>query len=123
MDDCNRTSITNNNIINSNNHSGGDCLVSGNMCKSDWGDDCINIGDTDWNDVFQKWNSGSISPSSNFHFSENYSEYESKVGIYAGGSDFDKQLAPVPYIIGKRVDTETDSSGKLNIKIRVKAGQ
>lgn len=121
MDDCNRTSLTNNIIIDYYIHSGNNCLVSGNMCKSDWGDDCINIGETDWNDVFQKY--GPISPSSNFHFSENYSEYESKVGIYAGGSDFDKQLAPVPYIIGKRVDTETDSSGKLNIKIRVKAGQ
>ena len=121
LDACDRTSITNNIIIENRIHSGSNCLASGNMCKGDWGDDCINIGDTNWNDVFQKY--GSISPSSNFHFSENYSEYESKVGIYAGGSDFDKQLAPVPYIIGKRVDTETDSSGKLNIKIRVKAGQ
>ena len=121
LDACDRTSITNNIIIENRIHSGSNCLASGNMCKGDWGDDCINIGDTNWNDVFQKY--GSISPSSDFHFSENYSEYESKVGIYAGGSDFDKQLAPVPYIIGKRVDTETDSSGKLNIKIRVKAGQ
>lgn len=116
-----RNSITNNIIIHDIALSGADCFASGNMCKVDFGDDCINIGDADWNDVFQKY--GSISPSSNFHFSENYSEYESKVGIYAGGSDFDKQLAPVPYIVAKRVDTETDASGKLNVKIRVKAGQ
>ena len=120
--DCDRTSITNNIITDSYIHYGSNCLVSGNMCKSDWGDDCINIGNIDWNDVFQNWKNG-ISPSSNFHLTETYAEYENKVGIYAGGSDFDKQLAPVPYIVGKRVDEQTDASGKLNIKIRVKAGQ
>lgn len=124
MDDCNRTSITNNIIINETRiHNGSDCLVSGNMLRGVWGEDCINIGEADWNDVFKDWNNGTISPASDFHFSDTYSEYENKVGIYAGGSNFDKQMAPVPYIVAKHVDEHTDTTGKLNIKIRVKAGQ
>ena len=34
----------------------------------------------------------------------------------------DKQLAPVPYIVAKHVDEQTDAQGKLSIKVRVKAG-
>ena len=68
-------------------------------------------------------NANGISPTSNFHFTESNQEYENQVGIYAGTGFSDKQLAPVPYIVAKRVDTETDASGKLNVKIRVKAGQ
>ena len=65
-----------------------------------------------------------ISPNSNFHFSEDYSQYEGQVGIYAGPEPFDdKQMAPVPYIIEKKVDPQTDASGQLNIKIRVKASE
>ena len=83
----------------------------------------INLSGTDKNDVFENYKNGSISPVSDFHFKEAYKQYESQVGVYAGGVDFDKQLAPVPYIVAKQVDTETDASGKLNVKIRVKAGQ
>lgn len=74
----------------------------------------------DKNDVFVKYNGGNISPNSNFHFKEDYAQYEGKVGIYHGTFN-DKQLVPVPYIVDKRVDDHTDASGKLNIKIRVKA--
>ena len=93
------------------------------MTRSDWGDDCINVGNVDWNNVFQNWNNGAISPTTNFHFKEEYSQYESQVGIYAGTGFNENQLAPVPYIVAKRVDEQTDASGKLNVKIRVKAGQ
>lgn len=120
-----RTSITNNIIINSSYiHYGSDCLVSGNMLKGDWGEDCINIGEADWKDVFMNWNNGTISPASDFHFSDNYKKYQNQVGIYAGDTPFnDNQMAPVPYIVAKHVDEHTDTTGKLNIKIRVKAGQ
>ena len=77
----------------------------------------------DPNEVFVNYNNGTISPASNFHFTEDYKQYENQVGIYAGGVDFDKQLAPVPYIIAKDVKEQTDAQGKLNVKIRVKAGQ
>lgn len=120
-----RTLITNNILTNGTwIHNGSDCLVSGNMSKVDWGDDFINIGETDWKDVFQDWNNGTISPSSDFHFSDNYKKYQNQVGIYAGDTPFnDNQMAPVPYIVAKHVDEHTDTTGKLNIKIRVKAGK
>ena len=45
------------------------------------------------------------------------------IGI-EGGSGFNPDaLAPVPYIVAKHVDEQTDASGKLTVKIRVKAGQ
>lgn len=93
------------------------------MCLSDWGEDCINVSKEgfDWKNVFKDYQG--VSASSNFHFKEEYAEYEGKVGIYAGDSFNDKQLAPVPYIVAKKIPEQTDSSGKLNVKIRVKAGE
>ena len=93
-----------------------------NFGKSDYGIGFINIGGVDWNNVFINYNGGAISPASDFHFKEAYSQYENQVGIYAGTGFNDQQIAPVPYIVAKRVDEQTDASGKLNVKIRVKAG-
>lgn len=89
---------------------------------SSWGDDPIII-DASISDIFENYNSWSVTPVSNFHFKDAYQQYESQVGIYAGSGFNDKQLAPVPYIIAKQVDSETDAEGKLNIKIRVKASE
>ena len=72
---------------------------------------------------FVNYNNKNVSPTSNFHFTEAYSQYENQVGIYAGTGFNDQQIAPVPYIVAKRVDEQTDASGKLNVKIRVKAGE
>ena len=118
MYDCDRTSITNNIIIDSYILSGSDCFASGNMCVSNWGDDCINVGSVDWNNVFVK-NNG-VSATSDFKFKGDYTQYEGQVGIYHGTFN-DDQLAPVPYIVAKKIDEQTDAAGKLNIKIRVKA--
>ena len=120
---CDRTSITNNIILDVNIHSGSDCFASGNMCLNDWGEDYINVNKEgfDWKNVFKDYQG--VSASSNFHFKEEYAEYEGKVGIYAGDSFNDKQLAPVPYIVAKKIPEQTDASGKLNVKIRVKAGE
>ena len=124
LDDCSRSIITCNILVNlGNDRSGNNLQTSGNMSKSGWGDDYIKIGDVDWNDVFANWNNGSISPSSDFHFKETYKQYENQVGIYAGTGFNDQQMAPVPFIVAKHVDEQTDSSGKLNVKIRVKANQ
>lgn len=90
------------------------CTTSGNMgANQDIGDDCINLGEVDWNVVFD----------SNYHFKDKYKEYESKVGIYAGSGFNEDQMAPVPYITFKNIPDQTDASGKLNIQIRVKAGK
>ncbi len=82
--------------------------------------DVINMTVQGWTEVFVNANGGAISPVSNFNFKEDYQQYSS-CGIYGGTGFNDNQLAPVPYIIAKRVDEQTDASGKLNVKIRVKA--
>ena len=83
----------------------------------------INMIGVDPNIVFENYNNGKVDPSSDFHFKEAYKQYENQVGIYAGTGFNDQQLAPVPYIVNKKVDEQTDAQGKLNVKIRVKAGQ
>lgn len=120
-------SIISYNVIYLRNRSGygydcGDVNVSGsnnrgttNMVKSDWGENCINVGNTDWNDIFEN-------TETNFHFKEAYEEYENLLGIYAGDGFNDNQMAPVPYIVAKRIAEETDAAGMLKIQVRVKAG-
>ena len=78
---------------------------------------------SDWNDVFVNYNNATISPASDFHFKDEYKQYESQVGIYAGDGFDDSQLAPVPHIIHKDIDDKTDASGKLRVRIRVKASE
>ena len=100
------------------------CNISGNLCVG-WsiGDVPVTI-DAGADNIFVNANGWSISPFSDFHFKKEYKEYETQVGIYAGPEPFDdKQMAPVPYIIEKKVDSQTDASGQLNIKIRVKASE
>lgn len=113
------------NSLSSNTYESSNNLVSGNMIFRGMGedDDAIDLTGTDRNEVFVNFNNGTISPASNFHFKEAYQQYESQVGIYSGTGFNDKQLAPVPYIVAKEIGTETDASGKLNIKIRVKASE
>ncbi len=101
---------------------GSDNQLNSNLSIGDFGDYPINIGDVDWNDVFVNYNDGAISPLSDFHFKDTYLQYENTVGIHAG-TGFNDKIIPVPYIISKRVDDQTDASGMLNIKIRVKAGE
>ena len=128
LQDVNHSTVTNNIIINRSgsysNLDGSDNALSGNMTfRSMSGEDLININQTGStitaSDVFVDYQG--VSPASNFHFKDKYSQYEGQVGIYHGTFN-DQQIAPVPYIVAKRVDEQTDASGKLNVKIRVKAG-
>lgn len=97
-----------------------DANVSGNMGKHETDELFIS---SDWNDVFVNYNNATISPASDFHFKDEYKQYESQVGIYAGDGFDDSQLAPVPHIIHKDIDDKTDASGKLRVRIRVKASE
>lgn len=102
-------------------HEGDNCQAIGNMVKgSDWGDGSITLK-TEWAEVFE--NPAGITPASNYHFKEAYQEYEGKVGIYGGTKFSESALPPVPYITEKEIPEQTDASGKLNIKIKVKAGE
>lgn len=93
-------------------------LFIGNTYK---GDDCLRLTDVNSTDVFIK--DDGIKSTSNYHFQDAYKQNESQYGIYSGSGFNDKQLAPVPYIVDKQVASETDASGKLNIRIRVKASE
>ena len=101
-------------------HSGGNCQITNNMVKSNFGNNCIVIK-VSWSEVFE--NNAGVSITSNYHFKEAYKEYEGKSGIYADKGFSDSALPPVPYIIEKEIPEQTDASGKLNIKIKVKAGE
>lgn len=112
---CDQTQIINNIVLPSGFlHACYNCEVSGNLASD---------GTTKWDDYFVNYNKGAISPASDFHFNTANKQYENQVGIYAGTGFNDQQMAPVPFIVAKHVDEQTDSSGKLNVKIRVKAGQ
>ncbi len=117
-DDC---SINHNVVIKTSPHSGSNCQVTGNMSNGTWGEDPISMVNIDWNDVFVK--PAGANSTSDYHFKEEYKQYESQVGVYVGNQFNDTGLPPVPYIVAKQISMETDASGKLNIKIRVNAGQ
>lgn len=101
----------------------GENIASGNMCANvNWGDDPVNLAIDSWDVVFTKYNGGAITPASDFHFTADYQQY-SDCGIYGGTGFSDGALPPVPFIVSKSIPEQTDASGKLNIKIRVKAGE
>lgn len=102
-------------------HSGGNCSASNNMAMGDWGDDPINVSGVGWGDIFV--NHAGINPVSDYHFKGEYEKYNGKCGIYAGTGFSDSALPPVPYIVAKQIPEQTDANGKLNIKIRVRAGE
>ncbi len=91
-----------------------------NMTKgNEWGDDCVNIGEIEWNDVFEK-NAG-ISLKSKYIFVGEYKQYNKKIGIYGGSSFNDDALAPIPRIVSKNVAEQTDGTGRLRIEVTVKS--
>ena len=93
-----------------------------NMTRGiDWGENCINVGDVEWTDIFDR-NAG-ISIMSKYHFKGEYTQYEDQIGIY-GGSGFKDGAdahAPIPRIVSKKVAEQTDGSGRLHIEVTVKS--
>lgn len=100
--------------INSN------CQVADNACINGTVGDGINFG-VSADDVFV--NPGGANSTSDYHFKGNFTQYQNTYGPYVGNQFNDTGLPPVPYIVAKQIPMETDASGKLNIKIRVNAGQ
>lgn len=125
LDAVNSSKITNNVFLNNSNilptWNMENCETLNNMSKGTWGDDPIKI-DAEWSEVFV--NNAGITPMSDYNFTEAYAKYTRKCGIYAGSTPFsDGQLPPVPYIVAKQIPEQTDAEGKLNIKVRVRAGE
>lgn len=98
------------------------CVSSNNLyyCNSFPGDNNVNVSSEQWKVLFVK-NAG-ITPASDFHFTDDYSKY-SNIGIYGGTGFKESGMAPVPYVVLKDIPEQTDASGKLNIRIRVKASE
>lgn len=113
--------FTNNFIINGSTYGSNDGnTFYGNISHHQWGEN--DIVATNWDEIFVNFNGGQRSPNSDYHLTEDYQQYNN-VGVYAGGVDFDHQVAPVPYIVAKRIAEETDPAGQLKIQVRVKAGE
>ena len=92
------------------------------MLIGDWGDDCVPV--EDWAEVLGDISKG-ISPASDFSLQgedgKGAATDGSDIGIYGGDSFDDNCLAPIPRIISKKIDEQTDGAGKLTMKISVKA--
>lgn len=91
--------------------------------KSSLGEGGILLETGNWNDVLENFIGGSINTNAKFKFKGDFVEYNDMIGIYAGTGFNDNQLAPVPYIVAKKVDDQTDAAGKLKVRIRVKASE
>ena len=93
------------------------------MGKKSFGNDpeFINVNGKEWTDIFVKPNG--VNANSDYHFKGEYEQYNTKCGIYAGSGFSDSALPPVPYIVSKQIPEQTDADGKLDIRIRVRAGE
>lgn len=129
IDACDCCSIKNNVILGGPNGlmSGDNSFAEGNMAKGiiQWGStydiDPINVTDVEWTDIFV--NPSGVNANSDYHFKGEYEQYNSQCGIYAGSGFSDSALPPVPYIVSKQIPEQTDAEGKLDIRIRVRAGE
>ncbi|MBR6180743.1 MAG: hypothetical protein IKQ77_05975 [Prevotella sp.] len=127
---CTNSSITNNFILNWWNgvYEVNNCFVSNNCIGTgSWGENPIILDGVSFDDIFES-NNG-IAISSDYSLKENVDRSKflgtdgKVIGIEGGTGFSNKGLAPIPYIVDKRVDEKTDASGMLNVKIRVKAGE
>ena len=119
IQDCDNSSVTNN--VFYYRYSCDNSSFDSNLMYCGFSDSEVNFSISKWNEVFVK-NAG-VSPNSDFHFKGDYAQYQNQCGIYAGTGFSDNALPPVPYIVAKQIPQQTDANGKLNIKIRVNAGQ
>ena len=94
-----------------------------NMAKGDVGDYPINIGEMEWPDLFVKYNNGTISPYTDYHFVEDFKSEYKDIGIYGGTGFNDAGQPPLPFIVAKSIPDQTDAVGNLTIKIRVNTGE
>lgn len=101
------------------------CVISHNCIgQGEWGEEPYKLGEgVSWNDVFNKHKG--CTPSSDYSLKGTWGKGEASdgtdIGIF-GGSGFDpKALAPIPRIVSKKVDEQTDGTGRLHIEVMVKS--
>ena len=103
------------------------CVIARNCIGTGtWGSDSdpyvLDAGVT-WDDVFKKHKG--CTTSSDYDLKGTWGKGEASdgtdIGIF-GGSGFDpKALAPIPRIVSKKVDEQTDGTGRLHIEVTVKS--
>ena len=107
-----------------NGHSGDNCQISNNCIGTgSWGDNPIIIEEEVnlWDDVFYA-NKG-VSIYSDYRlkgsWGKNAATDGTDIGIY-GNILNKKDYVPIPRIVSKKVDEQTDGSGKLKVEVKVK---
>ena len=106
-------------------HIGDNCVVSNNCIgKDSWGELSITLGEeTTWDDVF-KANKG-VNINSDYQlkgsWGKNAATDGTDIGIF-GGTSFKKEaLAPIPRIVSKTVEEQSDATGRLKVTVTVKS--
>lgn len=130
---CNVTSstITNNIMLDWNSgHTGDNCYISNNCIGTGtWGNDENPVvapeGTNLWDDVFGPGHNKGVTIASDYHVQASWAKGAASdgtdIGIYGGTSFSDEALAPIPRIVSKSVDEQSDASGKLTVKVTVKS--
>jgi hypothetical protein len=120
--DVHNTQITNNILREHGICYANNSLISNNVATGDIG--THTIIPSAWADVFEGPDNG-VNPTSNFHLKEGAWKTGAtdggEVGIYGGGGFSDTGLPPGPRIVSKKVATQTDGDGKLQVEIEVSA--
>ena len=129
LNEVSNTSIMNNFFLNiGGGNSVSNCQIFKNCIGvASWGSDEAPIvldADKTFNDIFYA-NKG-VKISSDYRIKEKSDNFigtdGTYIGIEGGTTGFDPDaLAPIPRIISKKVDEQSDASGKLTINVTVKA--
>lgn len=79
-----------------------------------------------WDELFGEGHNKGVTIASDYHVIASWAKGAASdgtdIGIY-GGSGFSEEtsLAPIPRIVSKSVDEQTDASGKLTVTVTVKS--
>lgn len=126
--DVSNSLITNNFLLDpSSIHRGPSCSILNNCIGTgSWGEECIQLDEgKSWDDVFGENNNKGVSIKSDYSikgkWGKNAGTDGKDIGIYGGSGFKPNALAPIPRIVSKEVDEHTDGSGKLQIKVTVRA--
>ncbi len=121
------STITNNFILNgANTHRGDNCFASNNCIGTGtWAENPVQLAEnTEWKAVFEAPDGIKITSKYKVlegSLAKNAGLDGTDLGIYGGSGFSDEALAPIPRIVSKKVAESTDSSGKLQIEVTVKA--
>lgn len=127
------STITNNIFIGwGDGHNGNNCYVSNNCIGTGtWGENPVVApeipeGKNVWDVLFGEGNNKGATIASDYHVKASWAKGAATdgtdIGIY-GGSGFSEEtsLAPIPRIVSKTVEEQSDASGRLKVTVTVKS--